>query len=160
MLVSSLCYKLGDMPDRSRNRCRQGILIAEDAKNHEVRHEPEKGILQEFVGDFRVLGELPNADEAYERATEIYESCGNPIGWNGEPLFASNMRFLRDMTKASGREPDYDSQEWQEILNTTFTARIEYKRENLEQMIYQIISNPDPELLAYIETNSRTPTDS
>jgi len=138
LLMSGICYRTGNEERRCENRCRQGILITEDLREYETGHDAEVGIMYEFDGDFRLIGGIGDWKNSYNEACEAYSRCDNPLGWNGEPSFSSNIKFLRDLVEASGKEIDFDNSLWQEITNTSFTARIEYKRKNLQDIIDEI----------------------
>lgn len=47
LLCSGLCYRLGDRLDRCQNRCRQGVLIAEDLRQGPFQDDALRGLRDE-----------------------------------------------------------------------------------------------------------------
>lgn len=138
LLMAGVCYWAGEEERRRKNRCEQGVLITEDLREYETRYDAEVGVMHEFEGDFKLIGGLGGWEKSYDNACETYSKCENPLGWNSDPPFSSNIKFLKDLARASGEEVDLGSSLWQEIINTSFTARIEYKRKNLQKLIKKI----------------------
>ena len=82
LLNAAICYMVAGKEDRGENRCKQGVLVADDM--HQWVHEntdpsyeydrARRGAWKEFVGDFRTIsGDEEAAAEAYDEAQSIYE---------------------------------------------------------------------------------------
>src|SRR6056297_3123557 len=61
MLAAALCFRLIGSLDRSRNRCKQGILIVEDIieygeVDNGLNETPRVGLLHEMIGDLKLFG--------------------------------------------------------------------------------------------------------
>ncbi|MFC7079131.1 hypothetical protein [Halorussus caseinilyticus] len=79
LLNAATCYRLGGCTDRARNRCQQGVLIAEELLDRTKNiggttayDRARYAAWYEFIGDFRVVGILTEKVSAYERAEQIY----------------------------------------------------------------------------------------
>lgn len=134
LLMAGTCYIIGGEESRCKNRCRQGILIAEDIK-HRVLAEPvpeniydhaRRGAWDEYIGDFRVLGQLEEADEAYDAAVEIYLDAGDPDTGFSEQEHMRLRQYFTEVAGATG----YNSGELNRLRTSiSFSAWIAYKRE-------------------------------
>jgi len=45
LLEAGICYRLGNSKERTKNRCGQGVLIAEDLRDYGHEYEAEKGLM-------------------------------------------------------------------------------------------------------------------
>jgi len=146
LLQAVVCYRLGDQFSRAVNRSRQGILIAEDVLDRVLAAEtPEnvydrarRGALYEFIGDFRVVGDLDGADEAYDAAVEIYEEAGDPTTGYSEQERMRLMDFLDLVGTAVGEELEASWRTGQH--NSTFTEWVAYKRDQLPSVVTELMA--------------------
>lgn len=136
LLNSALAYRLDGNLERCRNRCRVGILIAEDAKEFIFeKHSAEKGLYNEYVGDFRLVGDTGDYDEAYGEAREFYEDVQNPLAWQAEWTFEINFVFLQSLADSVGQEIE----DYEKVHTESLIARIEYKREHFPGIVDEVL---------------------
>lgn len=139
---AALCYRVADRMDRCENRCRQGILVAEDMAERVFAANPDtdwerarRAIWYEFVGDFRTIASLENADSAYDRAREVYRENGDPSTAYAEEEHGPSFTFFRSVVGAVGEDPGpLDRPE----ANCTFSALVERKRTELPEAIEEL----------------------
>ena len=107
LLKGATNYRLAGLPSRSRNRCDIGILVAEDVRSR-VSDEPipenfydhaRRGVWDEFIGDFRVIGRYDNSCEAYDAAQEIYRDAGDPSTEFAEQEHLRLLEYFRSVAK-------------------------------------------------------------
>lgn len=146
LLCSGLCYRLSGNLDRARNRCRQGILIAEDLRSNafrddalrDLRNEEEAlaGLSYEYVGDFRLLGDIEGHSDSYERAEKYYDRVENHLAWNSELEFTEPMLFVANLIEYL--EYPVDPDRIDAALNTSLHARLEIKRSVFPDVIERV----------------------
>lgn len=144
-LQAAVCYRLGNNFERGVNRCRQGILIAEDVLDRVMAaEEPEniyekarRGAIYEYIGDFRAVGELEGADEAYDNAIRVYQDAGDPNTGYSEQEHMWLMEFfdLIADTVGDGLDPSWRSS----LSDTTFTDWVKYKRNRLPKVLEELL---------------------
>lgn len=141
LLQSAVCYRIDENWNRCENRCHQGILIAEDVLESVKRADkPEnfydrarRGALYEYIGDFRTVGELGEAREAYDNASQIYQNAGDPNTGYSEQEHMWLMEFFDLVASAVNDGLD---DKWRSLLSdTTFSEWVEYKRERLPTLL-------------------------
>lgn len=141
LLQAAVCYRLDDDFDRAVNRCHQGILISEDVLERVMEAEtPEniyddarRGAIYEYIGDFRVVGELNGVDEAYDNAIHIYQGAGDPETNYSEQ---EHMRLMDFFDLIATTVSDGLDTSWRRSLSgLTFTDWAEYKREKLPELL-------------------------
>lgn len=152
---AALCYRVGGEMGRCRNRSEQAILVTEDARDHlfaedarDHQFEPEgwQGVAEEFIGDYRTIGDLDRSDEAYDAARAHYESLerelsrSNLIGWADEMGFHESVRFVPRLAKIVGHSIDDERRDEVEL---TLTGRVRFKREFLSTLVEQAVDRGD-----------------
>lgn len=149
--VSSLCkaatcYRIVGDEFRTENRCDIGILLARDYANYieavnkgeSAFGELRRGAWPEFIGDLRTIAGMDDADDAYDRAQEIYESSGE---W--EFVFAEEEHtrlagFFLDVRRGLGHEIEEDAPERRPLDGPSFVEWLEYKRDRLPDLLDQL----------------------
>lgn len=139
LLTASICYRLAGKKDRSKNRCKQGILILEDLRDFVFKHDVQIGLTHELAGDFQAIGGLNGYEKSYDTAREYYVDCENPFGWMGEAEFELPAIFF--LRLAASIDYPLDDQTASEIRNTSLVKRIDYKRENFHAVVQQVIED-------------------
>lgn len=88
LLRAALCFRVAGEDERAVNRSRQAIIIAEDYRDHIYEYDMQVAMIQEMIGDFRVVGDLNGYESDYEHAQDIYISgeCDSAFGWENEPI--------------------------------------------------------------------------
>ncbi|WP_167879928.1 hypothetical protein [Halorhabdus rudnickae] len=122
-----------------------GILLAEDYFEYIERQEfgPQsfgafrRGAWPEFIGDLRTIAQRKNAEEAYDRAHEIYESAGDYQISTGEQEHMRLTGFFRNVRLGLGHDISDDALEHQPMGPST-TDWLEYKRERLPEYLDQL----------------------
>lgn len=92
-LEAATCYLVGGQRDRAVNRCKTGILRAEELHERAMNqpepeldiHKANRGTWKEVIGIFRQVGDISGSDDAYAQAFDIYESAGDPSSHRAEP---------------------------------------------------------------------------
>ena len=146
LLRAATCYRIIGDKFRIQNRCELGTLLAEDyieyIDNQDYREgsfaDLRRGAWFEYIGDLRTVTERDDADKAYERAMNIYESAGSDVGFvcaEGEHMGLA--RFFMSVRKGLGHEIPRDAPE-QPAPGTTFPEWLEYKRERLPGLLNQL----------------------
>lgn len=123
LLHAAITYRVGDEDHRCRNRCGQGVSIAEDLNEAVIAEDAARGILWEHIGDFRVIGGLEGAEDAYRTAIETYErnDMVRVDGWPANGLVHGFLEFFLELFEVADRDvPDGPSR-------YAFVERVEYK---------------------------------
>lgn len=138
LLLASTCYRFGGRDERCVNRCRQGILVAEDMLERQLPPPAEennydtarRGSWYEYIGDFRTLANLDGAGDAYESAKAIYRMAENPPTAYSEQEHIWLMEFFETITQTTAK----DDATWANIrssFDTPLTDWVDYKAERL-----------------------------
>lgn len=141
-LEAATCYRIGGRMDRCRNRCQTGILRATDLSDramggsmpdHDVQHA-DRGGWQEAIGMFRIVGNLDDVEEAYNRAFEIYEAAGDPESHRTETPKSTLYTWFRKLELAATQDTPGISFR----RDRTYTEYANYVREKIP-MYLQIL---------------------
>jgi hypothetical protein len=140
-LEATLCYRLADRQDRSRNRKRQGTLVGEDLRTRTVAADESldrlhEGAIAEFLGDLHVIATDDRDAPHYGQAIDRYRTADDtPLSefktMNGPAVgFFNQLAHLTD----SGVEVV-------KLLSTnrTLPEWLEYKRTHLPTLRDQIL---------------------
>lgn len=132
LLQASYGYRRGQQLDRAKNRCKQGILIASDIRENKVEETVRVGILWEYIGDFRFLGEICDPIDAYEKAATKYSSAEmeSSFSWSSNPLIDRNVTFLTWLHRESDTSVPTDQK-----LDYNSEFRISYKKQHMGTLI-------------------------
>lgn len=153
LLEAAICYRIGGRLDRCRNRCRMGILRAEDLRDRVLSdpppeygpHHAERAGWDESIGDFRIVGQLEGIDEAYEAAEEIYREAGDPlVNYVETPHFSLNAVF-KSVAEGSGYDQDELKDRYE---NTTCIEWANFKRDQFPNFVETLVEQgewPIPE---------------
>jgi len=143
LLEAAVCYRLGGQMNRCVNRCEQGILLAEDVLDRVDAREPPKcafdrarrAALYEFIGNFRIIGGLDGAAEAYDEAINIYETEDNPITAYIEQEHMSLLGFLELLSKGVDADGELGAKWWNEARLTEWVS---YERNRLPILLSEL----------------------
>lgn len=136
---AALCYRICEQMERCENRCRQGILIAEEMVDRVFDMDPgsewgraRRAIWHEFIGDFRTIAGLDGSDAAYSRAASEYRRNGDPETSYAEEEHPPIFNFYRSVVGAVEQDPGpFDT-----VTSTlTFSQWVELKRSRLGEAI-------------------------
>lgn len=151
LAMGSICYRLGDRYDSCRNRCKQGALIAESFSERAMNQKPtssqyeiaRRGAWAEYIGDFRILGGLDDADEAYEVAKDVYREAKDP---RLAIIEQEHMRLV-ELLRKIGTATEYDLGELYRLQRHheggTLTDWVDYKREHLPKVLDRLLKQEE-----------------
>lgn len=136
---AALCYELAGLSERRTNRCQQGILIAEDMIDRVFAESPEyyvdrarRGVWYEYIGDFRLIGDLGDPSSAYDEAIAVYEDGDDPDTFYAEQEQTPLMLHYTQVAEAVGRDPEpIDSFE----NDLTFVDWVQRKRDTYPELL-------------------------
>lgn len=143
LLNATVCYRLGET-GRSNNRSRQGELLCTDFRDHAISNPPQKGIMNEYIGDFRMLVEdRSGGKDSYTEALDYYESVEDRpfrhVQWQSEPEFELNNSFLFGLAKGAGYE--FEGRSRPDLVGEPLPYRIEFKREHIPKIVDSLVEN-------------------
>lgn len=145
LLKAALCYRLSGDIERASNRSKQGQLIAEEFKNYGVERDVQRGVCDEYGGDFLAVVGNEQAKEYYESAASTYETyeqsttIDERIGQLSEEEFHRNTIFLREVLAAADWSLEEEQRKTIEFHSPT--ARVEFKRSYLSSVIEDIVAS-------------------
>lgn len=142
LLVAATCLRYLGRMEQCRNRCWQGVYITEPVAEEALSlpREPnaydqsQRGVWYEFEADLRVVGDLPGAEEAYDRAEAVYVDAGDPETGAFEQFHLSAAVLPKQLVYGT----DTDPEELQEVLKPmipTLTDWIDFKRRKLPDIL-------------------------
>lgn len=110
LAVGATCLRYSKGVDRSRNLCWQGVYVskavAESALDRPPASHPhdhsERGVWYEFEGDFKMIGNLPDAVDAYDRAEAVYLDAGNPPSVSLDQFHMSVAALTKLLVRGTG----------------------------------------------------------
>lgn len=131
LLHASYGYRRAQRIDRAGNRCEQGILIASDIIEHQIEDTVREGLLLEYIGDFKVLGDIDGQNSVYDKAAMKYTAAGvdSSFSWPSNPLVDKNVTFLTWLHRERNTPVPEDD------LECGFNRRIEYKKSQMRAVV-------------------------
>jgi len=104
LAVAAVAYRVAGRTDRGTHRGVEGVAIARDLTN--TLSEPvQQACLTEFVADFRVVGGLSDAGEAYDSAATAYaeldDEIDSPQYWGTTPLFQAAAAPIKQVARST-----------------------------------------------------------
>lgn len=147
LCVAAVAYRVADLETRATRRSVEGISVANDLKS--VLTEPvQQACLDEIVADFRVVGGMDGAVEAYRTAESSYEgiSVDGPQTWGTTPLFEAAAATLKQVARSL--DDGEIAVTWEELHGSdpaqpgAFLAhRASYKRRRFPSLIEQVVES-------------------
>ena len=145
LFKACLCYRLADQARQCRFVARLGIGLAEEyAERRREKPEPshppdqaERGVWDEFVGDFRLVAGFDGVADAYDSAMSIYKEVGDPDAHYAEGPIMSVQGIFSTVVLVAGADDEH-------ITNSTegkLTDWVEYKRNHMESLIENIVAS-------------------
>lgn len=147
LAMGAICYRLGDRYDWCRNRCQQGVLIAESISERALSRKPSsnqyeiarRGAWAEYIGDFKILGDIDNAEEAYEVAKDVYREAEDP---RFAIIEQEHMRLV-ELFRKIGIATEYNLEELYRLQQHhgggTLTEWVDYKQEHLSKVLERLL---------------------
>jgi len=71
LVLAGVCYRVAGFDERATHRAREGVAVAGDLETA-LTAPGQRGCLREFAADFRVVGGLDGASDAYDDAERAY----------------------------------------------------------------------------------------
>lgn len=146
--LAAACHRfLGDSA-QCQNLCWQGVYLSNNVGDAVLERPPashphdqsERGVWYEFEADFRLIGGLPDAADAYDRAERVYEAAGDPRSASSEQ-FHLNVALL---TKLLVRGTAADTDELDDLLPyCTLSSWLDYKRGALPDALDRLEEEDD-----------------
>ncbi len=147
--AAALAYRVADRTDRASRRAAEGIAVARDLKTG-LDHPAQRACLDEFVGDFRVVGGMGGVDDAYATATDAYEAAGesidDPRKWGTTPLFEAATAGIKQAARSSANGEI--AVEWGDLHGSDparpgpfLAARPRYKRRRFATLVERCVDD-------------------
>lgn len=133
LMSAAVCYRLSNEPARGENRCKQGILISEDLRDNTFEDDLVQGAMWEHIGDFRTIGGLDGAEDAYESARKLYSSSGNPMEYTCTEEFDAIITIFARLASSVG----YDTS-WEKFQSTQL-ERIKCKTAEFSSILGNVL---------------------
>jgi hypothetical protein len=119
-----------------------GALLAEDYFEFTTKQEFDResfanlrrGAWPEFIGDLRTIAGRDDADRAYDRALNIYESAGYWEWVMREQEHTQIATFFRTVREGLGHDIPRDAPEVHG-MDMTFADWLKYKRDRLPDLL-------------------------
>jgi len=141
LVLAGVCYRVAGRDERARHRGREGVAIASDLEG--TLTAPGQGAcLREFAADFRVVGRLDGAGDAYDDAEQAYREAGvtDPQTLTTTPLFQGAAGPLKQV--ARGLDDGEIAVSWEDLHGpdpddaSRFLAhRAAFKRQRLPTLL-------------------------
>lgn len=104
LAVATVAYRVAGRSERALHRGVEGVAVARDLRNA-LDHPAQRACLTEFVGDFKLAGDLDGVTGAYEDATAEYEAASDDIvsaqALATTPLFDAASGALQQVARST-----------------------------------------------------------
>ncbi|WP_275882467.1 hypothetical protein [Halorhabdus sp. BNX81] len=132
-LSSTLCYRIGGQAQRSKNRYRQGSLIASDLLGYNCDEAALRGLIKEFEADLKTIsGEEEGG--LYQNAIEEYSKANHLDMWQSEMAFDWVYAFFRRVGDSSSHQPS----DW-DVIHRNPIDRADFKENTFGDMVSELI---------------------
>ena len=141
LFLGALCYRIAGSVERCRTASEMGVLAVTDVRDNEPAFlepvsEPPTGLCHELIGDFRLVGDLGTAAEAYRAAERSYEATDDPHQWAVEPEFELLAITMLELAESAGVE--LADEERGSIRYHSLVDRIRFKRDHFETIVTNV----------------------
>lgn len=141
MLYATLYYRVEGYLARCRVRGKQGILLAEELRDHVAQYDAQRGVMYEYIGDFELISETGDWRSSYDEADTYYRDIENVTGWRAEPEFEMNLGFMFEL--ASEADFSIDKETKDDLKSSDLERRTAYKRSHYPEIISKRITSAD-----------------
>lgn len=142
-------YRVAGSDERATNRAVEGVAVARDLAA-DASHAVQAACFSEFVADFKTLGDLDGAGDAYEAAADEYGaaagSIDSPQAWGTTPLFEAAAATLKQI--ARGQQNGEIAVTWEDLHGAdpaqpgAFLAhRAAFKRQRFSMLVEQAVAD-------------------
>jgi hypothetical protein len=162
LLLAGACYRANGENDRAAARCRAGIAVARDLQSAVLADPLDRACCAEFVGDFRVVGDVDSAIDAgtdtdgdnemdaernaaaYEEAADAYEAAtakaDDPLSWASEPMASGAYRGPHQIARNGSHNFEWDEMHGSDPDSLAYLARRpRFKRSRLPAAVEGIV---------------------
>ena len=138
LMKSGICYRLAGDNRACANRCRQAILVLEDAAARLYDAEPLEGITHELIGDCMLIGDFGDYTAEYETARACYDGYESAsIRWQTQDEFS--IGIIPFMHVADTVSHEFDN--YGQVRTTSLRARIDAKMTHFERLLDELDKN-------------------
>lgn len=149
LATATVAYRVAGADERATHRSVEGVAVARDLE-HVLDHPVQRACLAEFVADFRVVGDVGDAEAAYADAAEAYEAAGDavdsPQRWGTTPLFEAAAATLKQVARTL--DDGEIAVTWEELHGAdpsdpgAFLAhRVQFKRQRFPSLVARVIDS-------------------
>lgn len=143
LFLGGLCFRIVGEDRRAERHAEVGITMVEDIRESVPEFlEPDpaapRGFCYELIGDFRTVGRVGDASEAYRSAEAHYREVENQHQWSVEPEFELQILTLFDLVDSA--DCDLSDDRRGEIRYKSLTDRIAFKRERLAEVVESVVA--------------------
>jgi hypothetical protein len=146
LTAAAVAYRVAGADARATRRAVEGVAIARDLETA-LESPVQRACLQEFVADFRAVGDTGDVDAAYREAIDAYQSLADVESvrrWATSPLFEAAAATIRQVarTLANGEIAiDWEDLHGSDASNPgAFLAeRARFKRQRFRSLLARVI---------------------
>jgi hypothetical protein len=142
LLLSGLSYRAAGADDRAGTRCREGVLVATDLREHVLEHAVQRACLREYTADLGVVGGFAGPS-AYDGVRDAYEAAADGLdgdeqsSWVTTPLFQAATESAH---QAARNGPH--AFEWDDLHGSTpgtyLVHRARFKRARMPRVVEHV----------------------
>jgi len=142
--LASACLRHIGRTEECRSLCWQGVYISKVIGERVITKprssydydQAKRGVWFEFAGDFKLVGDLPEKEDAYDRAREVYVNAGNPErGVEQIPVLATLL--TKSVVRGTGMDTEEMEALDQEPINQ-FTKWLKFKQRRLPMALERL----------------------
>jgi hypothetical protein len=144
LLLAGLASRAAGDDDRAGTRCREGVLVAKDLREHVLTDPVQQGCLREYAADLGIVGGFaePEAYDAvrtaYERAVEAGDV--DQTSWVTTPLFQSAYESIHQAARNAST-----GFEWDDLHGSNpeqyLVHRARFKRSRVPAAVEQVVAD-------------------
>ncbi|WP_324663514.1 hypothetical protein [Haloarcula sediminis] len=147
LALAGVCYRVAGRGERAAYRGREGVAVASDLE-YALDRPAQRACLREFAADFRVIGDLDRAGEAYDDAEAAYRDAAGSVdsveSLTTTPLFQGAAGTLRQV--ARGLDDGEVAVSWADLhgpdpddIGAFLAHRARFKRQRLASLLARTV---------------------
>jgi hypothetical protein len=147
--VAGIAYRVAGRDARATRRGVEGVAVAKDLKQG-LDQPVQRACLDEFVADFRAVGDMSGVAEAYEDAESAYEAAGDsvdsPQAVGTTPLFDAAAGPIKQVARSL--DNGEIAIKWEDLHGSdpadagAFLAhRASYKRRRFPSLVERVVES-------------------
>ncbi|MBO4249183.1 hypothetical protein IL252_15295 [Halomicrobium sp. IBSBa] len=147
LATAAVAYRVAGADERATHRCVEGVAVSRDLE-HVLEHPIQRACLAEFVADYRVVGDVGDAQAAYADAVDAYEvvDVESPQRWATTPLFEAAAATIKQV--ARGLDDGEIAITWEDLHGADpnepgpFLAhRAQFKRQRFRSLVARAVDD-------------------